>query len=101
MNRLILILSVAVILSANSLRAQEPPPLRTCGDEFGYNDLIAKGGAFAERYQALEQFTQQYIRGLEIQNQDGGLGFDGARSTSIIIPVVVHVLWRDPVENIT
>jgi Pregnancy-associated plasma protein-A len=91
-----LVIMILFIITSGHIRAQEVH--RLCGSEIGYNDIIAYGGDVRERYEQLERFTQQYIQNLKGEGNKGG--FDGARSTPIIIPVVVHIVWKTTAENI-
>lgn len=72
-------------------------PQRRCGSEFGTNDILQMGPDVRNRYLQLQRFTRQYIQNLRNKQGDG---FDGARGSSIIIPVVVHIVWRTAAENI-
>ncbi len=90
------ILLLAICCSIHPLLAQTAR--RSCGSEIGYEQIINFGGAIRERYEKLERFTQQYIDNL--RNGKEGAGFDGARASPIIIPVVVHIVWHTAAENI-
>jgi hypothetical protein len=90
--------TIFVVITAHQLGAQGEPSHRTCGSEIGYDDIIRYGGEVRARYEQLERFTQQYIQNLN--RGEGKEGFDGERSSPIIIPVVVHIVWHTAAENV-
>src|ERR1700750_1197203 len=90
-----------IIVNVLSLNAQKNITYRGCGNEMGYNQLIAKGGDFATRYRELETFTQQYIQRIKESNEKEVREEDYERASPIIIPVVVHVLWNTAEQNIS
>lgn len=85
--------------------AQNPndqkPKMRNCGSNYSYNDLIRFGGGeFRKQYENLEIFTRQYIQNINLKDRNI-FGADGARASSIIIPVVVHIVYNTPEQNIS
>jgi hypothetical protein len=101
MTKWIVLICFAMLIKTG-IKAQGPVIKRTCGSETGYNQLMAKGGDFAKRYEQLERFTLQYRINLNKGEDNKGVpGPDGARASAIIIPVVVHVLWNATDQNIT
>jgi hypothetical protein len=61
----------------------------------GFEERIKIDSVFVQNIQALEAFTQRYIKILK------GKGAQGLRSGIITIPVVVHVVYKTGAQNIS
>lgn len=72
---------------------------RRCGSELSYLQLInSKDPGFAQRYRQIDQFTRGYIQRLRQLRREGSSGY---RTSPIIIPVVVHVVYNTTTQNIS
>lgn len=72
------------------MNPEQVPPRRRCGAAIVYQRLLETDETFRTRQLELEDFS--VARGLEITERVAG---------PVIIPVVVHVLWNTPNENIS
>jgi len=66
-----------------------------CGHMIGYQERLSSDSIFSEGLQLLENQTNEYLDRLK----EGG--FTDFRSTVVTIPVVVHVVYENPTENIS
>jgi hypothetical protein len=68
--------------------------VRTCGTDEGHERLLRTDPEYRRNHEQHELFTKAYER--QRASED-----DGARAGIVIIPVVVHVLFRTAAENIS
>ncbi|MBE7170350.1 MAG: zinc metalloprotease [Williamsia sp.] len=96
----ILLVALCVFLALPFLQAQQKDTTRRrCGSDLSYLQLInSKDGAFAQRYKQIDQFTRSYIQHLRQLRKEG---ISGYRTSPIIIPVVVHVVYQIPEQNVS
>jgi hypothetical protein len=65
---------------------------RTCGTTEEHERLLREEPGYAERVEAVERYTRQFER---------ATAGEGLRTGVAIIPVVVHVVFRNAAQNIT
>ncbi len=82
----------SILLSADSF-AQ-----RTCGTNEYNQNLMKSIPAFAEMQQRIEKQTQDFIKRGGSRSM---LQVSGITTTTYTIPVVVHVVWNNTVQNIS
>lgn len=70
----------------------EVPDGRTCGSAEGQFNLLQIDPDYARRYEEIEQFSAEYV-----ERYAG----EGQRSGIVTIPVVVHVVFNTPTQNIS
>src|SRR5205807_8488712 len=99
MSRGVNMLKVAVfigLLSATPLIlfGQSPPQKRLCGTEDHYTEMYKTDASFRAFRQNLLKLTNAYAMVLSSTRI-------APRTTPFVIPVVVHVVWHDNVQNIS
>ena len=88
------------LLAMNTLFAQQTDSIQQCGSEFSYEQLMnSSNQEFRTRYRKLDNFTKNYIKRLDSLTRNAGIADD--RSSVIVIPVVVHVVYNTPSQYIS
>lgn len=65
---------------------------RTCATWEGHKRLLQTDPAYAKRMEKIEAFTRDWVK------KYAGAGL---RTGVVVIPVVVHVVWRTAEQNIS
>lgn len=65
-----------------------------CDAERAFSTLLATDSALAARHQQIETFTENWIAARRDEASSGKSG------TIVQIPVVLHIVWQTPAENI-
>ncbi|MBX2968226.1 MAG: hypothetical protein KF803_02560 [Cyclobacteriaceae bacterium] len=100
-NILTILQMIVMITCSIYASAQQKPPQRKCANEYGFGDMINHyKGLDQTQYEQLEKFTQEYIKNLKNQDKRDRFFGDFDRATPIVIPVVVHIVWRTSTENV-
>lgn len=71
---------------------QNIPVKRNCGTMEYMEELYRQDPSYKKRMEDLEKYAEEYTRTHQFETDERGL---------IIIPVVVHVVWNTPVQNIS
>ena len=85
---------ILFLLSAATVMLSQAQTLKECGNTAHDHLLQETVPGYTERRQMIEDFTQKFI---EKEMMNGGT----RASTIITIPVVVHVVFENDLENIT
>ena len=93
MKRKLLSLVAILAIGISSLSAQT----RNCAAHDKYQEQLSNP-KYEHQMQLIEQHTEQYVQQIQNARATGRLAADGE---TVIIPVVVHVLYRTNSENIS
>ena len=83
-------------LAAGQILSQEPG--RRCGTTRPTKEYLAAHPEVKARMEAIEAQTQRYIKDAAAT---GSKEAPGTTRPLVVIPVVVHVVWRNAVENLS
>lgn len=90
-----LLISVFLLVCI-SLVAQKTPA-KICGADDYYQRQMASNPAFTENQKRIEKLTKEFIQKSRFKKGNSNL----ITTPIVTIPVVVHVLWNQPIEKIS
>ena len=91
----VVVLLLLVFLGCDRISKDEIGGKRMCGTMIGYGERLRSDSLFARNESSLEVKISSYIKKLRTR------GFTEFRSGIVVIPVVVHVVYRTSAENVS